>query len=159
MRTYRNVLTGMSIVVIASAAALTGSFGGNAAPEPDKPSGEITLLAPCDAEEHPFEVKKLVSNMKSTFKLGPDVTVFASSATVTSDADGTTFVLTLKIEQNGKVVSGGQMQTRLDKGESGNLATLCAVIPSRDAYSVAADVRVVGATKALDSKNCRYTAP
>ena len=150
---------GMSFVVIASVAALTGSFGANAAPEPDKPSGEITLLAPCEAEEHPFDVKKLVSDMRSTFKLGPEGTVFASSAAVTSDADASTFVLTLKIEQSGKVVSIGQMQTMLNKGESGNLATLCAVIPSRDTYSVSADVRVVGAVKALDSRNCRYTAP
>lgn len=96
--------------------------------------------------------------MRSTFKLGSEGTVFASSATVTSDADGTTFLLTLKIEQNGKVVSGGQMQTRLNKGESGNLATLCAVIPARDTYSVSAEVRVVGAVKALDSRTCRYPA-
>jgi hypothetical protein len=150
---------GMGFVVIASAAALTGSFGATAAPEPDKPSGEITLLAPCDAEEHPFAVKKLVSDMRTTFKLGPGGTVFASSATVTADADGSVFVLTLKIEQGGKVVSAGHMQTILNKGESGNLATLCAVIPARDTYSVSADVRVVGAIKALDSKNCRYTAP
>lgn len=155
----RNVLTGISIVVIASAAALTASLAANKSPEQDKPIGEITLMAPCDAEEHPFEVKKLVSSMKSTFKLGPGGTVFASSAAVTSDADGTTFELTLKIEQSGKVVSAGHMQTRLDKGESGNLATLCAVIPSRDTYSVSADVRVVGAVKALDSRTCRYTAP
>jgi hypothetical protein len=63
------------------------------------------------------------------------------------------------IEQNGKVVSAGHTQTNLNKGESGNLATLCAVIPARDTYSVSADVRVVGAIKALDSRNCRYTAP
>jgi hypothetical protein len=149
----------MSCVVIVSVTALTGTFGANAVPEPDEPKGEITLLAPCEAEEHPFEVKKLVSDMRSTFKLGSEGTVFASSAAVTSDADGTTFLLTLKIEQNGKVVSGGHTQTRLDKGESGNLATLCAVIPASGTYSVSADVRVVGAIKPLDSRSCRHTAP
>ena len=159
MWSRQSLSLGMSFIVIASVAALTGIFGANASPEPDKPSGEITLLAPCDAEEHPFAVKKLVSNMVSTFKLAPSGTVFASSATVTADADGSIFLLTLKIEQSGKVVSAGQMQTILNKGESGNLATLCAVIPSRDTYSVSADVRVVGAIKALDSRNCRYTAP
>lgn len=159
MWSRRTVLSGISLIVIATGAALTGSIGANASPEPDKPRGEITLLAPCDAEEHPFEVKKLVSSMKSTFKLGPGGTVFASSATVTSDADGSTFLLTLKIEQSGKVVSAGQMHTTLNKGESGNLATLCAVIPARDTYSVSADVRIVGAVKALDSRSCRYTAP
>ena len=155
----RNVLTGISVVVIASAAALIGSLGANAAPEPDKPTGEITLLAPCDSEEHPYEVKKLVTNMRSTFKLGQEGTVFASSAAVTSDADGTTFLLTLKIQQNNRVVSIGQMQTKLNKGETGNLATLCAVIPARETYSVSADVTVVGAVKPLDSRSCRYTAP
>lgn len=154
----RNVLTGISVVVITSAAALIGSLGANAAPEPDKSTGEITLLAPCDAEEHPYEVKKLVTNMRSTFKLGSEGTVFASSAAVTSNADNTTFLLTLKIEQNGRVVSIGQMQTRLNKGETGNLATLCAVIPARETYAVSADVTVVGAVKPLDSRSCRYTA-
>ncbi len=158
MANRQKLLIGISVVVIASVAALTGRFVVHAAPEPEKPTGEITLLAPCDSEEHPFEVKKLVSNMKSTFKLGPDVTIFASSATVTADADGSTFLLTLKVEQNGKVVSTGQMQTRLNKGETGNLATLCAVIPARDTYAVSADVRVVGAVKSLDSRSCQYTA-
>lgn len=155
----RNVLTGISVVVVVSAAALIGCLGANAAPEPDKPTGEITLLAPCDAAEHPYEVKKLVSNMRSTFKLGQEGTVFASSAAVTSDADNTTFLLTLKIEQNGRVVSIGQMQTKLNKGETGNLATLCAVIPARETYSVSADVTVVGSVKPVDSRSCRYTAP
>ncbi len=158
MLNRRNVLTRTSVVVIASAAALIGILGANAAPEPDKSTGEITLLAPCDSEEHPYEVKKLVTNMRSTFKLGQEGTVFASSAAVTSDADGTTFLLTLKIEQNGKVVSIGQMQTKLNKGETGNLATLCAVIPARETYAVSADVTVVGAVKPLDSRSCRYTA-
>ncbi|MBI3866103.1 MAG: hypothetical protein HY290_29850, partial [Planctomycetia bacterium] len=126
----------MSCVAIVSAAALIGSLRANAAPEPDQSTGEITLLAPCNAEEHPYEVKKLVSNIRSTFKLGTEGTVFASSAAVKSEADGTIFLLTLKIEQHGKVVAGSQMQTRLNKGESGNLATLCAVIPVRETYSV-----------------------
>jgi len=159
MRSRHSLSLGVCFVVITSIATLTGIFGANAAPEPDKPSGEITLLAPCDAEEHPFAVKKLVSSMVSTFKLAPGGTVFASSASVTADADGSIFELTLKIEQSGKVVSAGHMQTILNKGESGNLATLCAVIPARDTYSVSADVRVVGAMKALDSRSCRYTAP
>ena len=123
------------------------------------PSGASALMAPCDAEEHPYEVKKLVSNMRSTFKLRPEGTVFASSASVTSVADATHFVLVLKVEQSGKVVSTGQMQTMLNKGETGNLATLCAVIPAAGTYSVSADVRVVGSIKALDSRNCQHTAP
>ena len=155
----RNLGLGMSVVVIASVAALTGSFGANALLREDHPSGELTLMAPCDAEEHPMEVKKLVSDIKSTFKLAPGGTIFASSAVVTSDADRTTFVLTIKVEKSGKVVSSGQMQVTLDDGESDNLATLCGVAPSTGTYSVSADVRVAGAVKALDSRRCRYTAP
>jgi len=155
----RELCLGTSVVVIAAATVLSGYFRASAALREDRPAGEITLMAPCDAEDHPMEVKKLVTSMKLTFKLPPAGTVFASSAIVTSDADRTTFVLTLKIEQSGKVVSSGQMQITLDDGESGNLATLCAVAPAGGRYSVFSDLRVAEAIHPLDTRRCQYTAP
>jgi hypothetical protein len=141
---------------------LGSSVLGNSFFMPDA-TGQILLLAPCDAQPVAEEVTGLLASTKKVlFKLtaADSGAIFASAASVTSDADETVFVLSLKVEQAGKVISAGTADSPpLKKGMTAPIATICGVSPSKGKYTVTADVRVNNSTKALDSKSCPYTAP
>jgi hypothetical protein len=160
MRSHRNRIWVIGIIALAFGAVLSASFAGNALFMPD-PTGTIKVFAPCDAETPTTLVQNVLKAAKTVlFNIasGESGEIFVASAVATSDADGTVFVLTLKVEQGGQTLSSSAMELTLNKGNSGSLATFAGVSPASGKYTISTDVRVKGAKDPLDSKKCYFTA-
>jgi hypothetical protein len=119
-------------------------------------TGKITLLAPCDQKAVDDDVKTLMAKLKTVLKLDETGVVFASLADVKADADGTIFLLELKVEQNGSTVSSSESRKVLNSGQSATLGAFCGVSPCKGKCKVSASVKVLGGAN-LDAKSCTYT--
>jgi hypothetical protein len=154
MKSYHRLVTVAGCIVAVSCGAVVMSVASAASAA--EPSGKITVLAPCDAHPPSDEIKALQAKLMSVLKLDKTGVVFASVADVKSDADGTIFVLDLKVEQGGVVVSSGQSKKVVNAGQAATLGTFCGVSPCSGTCRVSASVKVQGSAN-LDAKACNYT--